>query len=196
MNCFQKYFISLFFLALSSEIIIRAEVVAGQQLNTFEKRPLTKFNAFDDDGIIILAAYRRRGGSVRGKYKKVIATTTEKAVKILSTEPVKLTTEPTTTTKSTATTEKAVQSTTEKVIKVTTEESVKVTKDIKPKTVPVVRRSQLTIEDQQNALWLARKRVTRPPKAVQPKKAVKVNVVDEEEYSLRRARYLFTQRLG
>lgn len=147
--------------------------ITGELSKHFEERPLiNKVNAFLDENnenIIILAAYRRRGG----KYKKLTETTTTKAT--------------------TTTTTEAVQSTTEEVITTTTEELEKVTQDVKPKTVTNVSRNQLKNSE---AAWLARKRVTRPPKIVQPKKVVKVNVIDEEEYSVRRARYLFTQRSG
>lgn len=40
------------------------------------------------------------------------------------------------------------------------------------------------------------RRITRPTKSVPHKKPLKVNVVDLEPYSVRRARYLFSQRTG
>lgn len=170
----QKYLVFLFFVAITSEMAIAAD---GQQFNKFEfeERPLNKLNVFDGentDGIIIIAALRRRGGKFRGKYRKLIDATTEKAVKV--DEIMKVTTEET------------VKASTKKVVQMTTEEAVKVTNDQTMKS----RRN----EDNQNALWIARKRVTRPPRSVPTRK--KVKVIDEEDYSVRRARYLFTQRLG
>ncbi|XP_037037403.1 uncharacterized protein LOC119075117 [Bradysia coprophila] len=190
----MKYFIFLLFVAVFSEIQIRPVLAAGQQLfNSFDNRPANKGNSLfsdRDDGVIIIAALRRPGGTFRGKYKKIIETTTRKVVKVSTTEASTSTTEA-----STSTTE-ATEPTTEKVIQVTHEEvlttlaPVKITKDI--------RRNQLATQDRQNSLWSARKRVTRPTTAyVQKKKALKVTIVDDEEdYSVRRARYLFTQRAG
>lgn len=164
-------------------------------MNSFDERPLTKVNAFDGDsadGIIILAALRRRGANFRGKYKKLIEVTTEKVVKVTSDATVKVTTEEVVK----VTTEKAVKVTTEKVVKLTTEEAVKVTSGQKIKLMTKARRNQLTNEDTLDPLWIARKRVTRAPQSIATKKSVMVNVVDEEEYSLRRARYLFSLRSG
>lgn len=158
-------------------------LVAGQQLNGFEDRPITKVNAFrgDGDGVIILAAFRRPGGNSRRKYKKVIEVSTDKALKV-TTEQV---------TVKVTTAKVAIQP----ALHVTTEESVRLTKDQNRKSMIKARRNELTNEE--NALWLARKRITRPPKSVPTKKVVKkVVVVDEEDYSLRRARYLFSQRSG
>lgn len=156
-------------------------------MNSFEERPLTKVNAFDgdsSDGIIILAALRRRGTNFRGKYKKLIEVTTEKVVKVTSEATVKVTTE------------EVVKVTTVEAVKVTAEETVKVTSGQKIKLMTKARRNQLTNEDTLDPLWIARKRITRPPKNITTKKSVMVKVVDEEEYSLRRARYLFSQRSG
>lgn len=183
-------------------------LVAGQQLfNSLEDRSFNKDNKLFDgrnDGVIIIAAFRRLGGTYRGKYNKAIDTTTRKVVKVSTTAAPTTTTAASTTTRttttrasttrrtttaSTTTTTEAIEFTPEEVIKVTTAETVNLAKDI--------RRNQLARQDRQNSLWAARKRVTRPPIAyVQKKKALKVNIEDEEEYSVRRARYLFTQRTG
>lgn len=199
----------LLFVTLFSEIQIRSVLVAGQQLfNSLEDRSFNKDNKlFDDrdDGVIIIAAFRRLGGTYRGKYNKAIDTTTRKVVKVSTTAASTTTTAaPTTTTAASTTTRvsttrrttsasttttEAIEFTPEEVIKVTTAGTVSLAKDI--------RRNQLARQDRQNSLWAARKRVTRPPIAyVQKKKALKVNIEDEEEYSVRRARYLFTQRTG
>ncbi|KAG4074575.1 hypothetical protein HA402_004446 [Bradysia odoriphaga] len=188
----MKYFIFLLCVAVFSEIQIRPVLAAGQpSFNTFDDRPANKGNSLfsdGDDGVIIIAALRRPGGTFRGKYKKVIETTTRKVVKVSTTDASTSTTEAfTSTTEATEpTTEKVIQVTQEKVL--TTPASVKATNDI--------RRNQLATQDRQNSLWLARKRVTRPTVYGQKKKALKVNIVDEEDYSVRRARYLFTQRAG
>lgn len=175
---FQKYFVFLLFVAITSEFTISQSALAtGQLINRFDERPLTKVNAFHDnaDGIIILAAFRRSG---RRKYKKVIEVTTEKARKVTIDETVKPST------------------TTEKVVQVTTEKAMKVTQNPDMQTTVKVRRNKVPNADNRNGLWIARKRVTRPPKSVPTRKKVVVNVVDEEEYSIRRARYLFSQRSG
>lgn len=262
---FQKFFIFLFLLAITSKITIQSVVVAGQQLNSFEERPLTKTNFFhvdssDDDGVIIIAAFRRRGGNFRGKYKKVSEVTTKKvievttekvtseeatkdtleepvkvstvrslkdttvkAVKVTTEEPLKTTTvesvnvstekalkattvnavkvtteEPlkTTTVESVkVSTEKALKATTEEELKVTTEENVNLLRERTMRGMTKIRRNEVA-KIERDPLWLARKRVTRPPKSVPTKKPIKVNVIDEEDYSLRRARYLFSQRSG
>lgn len=194
-------------------IQIRTVLVAGQQLfNSLEDQTFNKGNTLfndRDDGVIIIAAFRRSGSTSRGKYKKVIETTTRKIVKVSTTQaPATTTQAPTTTTQASTTTTqepktttqaptRAIELTTVKVIQVTPKEVVAVTA---PETVKVgkdIRRNQLAAQERQNLLWAARKRVTRPPTAyVQKKKPLKVNVVDEEDYSVRRARYLFTQRSG
>lgn len=168
-------------MAITSEFTISQSALAtGQLINGVVERPFSKVNVFHSDnadGIIILAAFRRRSGTNRRKFKKVMEVTTEKAMKVTSEETVK-------------------PSTTEKVVEVTTEQAVKVTPD-QEKSILKVRRNEGAYENSRNGLWIARKRVTRPPKSVPTRKKVKVNVVvDEEDYSIRRARYLFSQRSG
>ncbi|KAJ6642059.1 hypothetical protein Bhyg_07005 [Pseudolycoriella hygida] len=205
----MKYFIFLFLLAIISEITIQSVVEAGQQLNNFEcfeGRPLSKviaFNGGSTDGVIVLVALRRRSSK---KYKKLVQSTTEKAVKVTTEEVIKVRTEedvPITTeevievtTKKTEilTTQKMVRVTTEKPVKVvpsTTSDPPKVTQEYK--ILSRLRKNQIRNEDTKDPLWIARKRVTRPPKIFSSRKPV---VVDEEDYSSRRARYLFSQRLG
>lgn len=165
---------------MTSEISSQSVLVAGQQLSGYDDRPITKVNTNtfhrDGDGVIILAALRRRSGNSRRKYKKVIEVTTDKTLKV--------------------TTEKVVvKATTEPALRVSTKEAVRLT-DQNRKSITKVRRNELTNDGNDNPLWVARKRITRPPKSVPTKKAVKVIVVDEEDYSIRRARYFFTQRSG
>lgn len=159
-------------MATFGEITIQAVPVSGQQLSKTGENslPIVRTLLDDyDDNVIILAAYRRPG--YRKKFKKIVETTTVR--KVTTTEEVK------------PTTEKVIPVTTTKVVQVTTEK--------------VERRDRLSRGgDRSNSAWNIRKRVTRPPKIVQAKKPiVAVNVIDdEEEYSLRRARYLFSQRQG
>lgn len=66
-----------------------------------------------------------------------------------------------------------------------------------PDPTPHTTRPPKVLKDEKKkALSTISRRITRPTKSVPHKKPIKVNVEDLEEYSLRRARYLFTLRSG